>query len=264
MGIPYYVVPTSSPAQQQAVVEPKPEPVKLQNVSLTPPPMFEMSNSMVGIQTIPGNMSTEEVAEIFGLKLTDERRPFSWRWRQPAEEVHLDPVGLESWAHLNELLASAEREYRTPGMITACVDAYTVTPSDTRVTHVEGKSFSAEVQGQRENTVIRFDCTFDHMITTANEDLIIGVEAEADADLSDALIQLLTNLVAVRDNRGQKFAHGFVSDGERYAFMSIAADGTVHCSNVYDIAQCPPHVGIVYNWMIDIIQWNDIRAAHGY
>jgi hypothetical protein len=70
--------------------------------------------------------------------------------------------------------------------------------------------------------------------------LLIAIEAKQRSDFSRGEAQLIAYLAILRENRRRTrktnvITQGFYSDGARFAFIGITADGTIEQSSIFDI-----------------------------
>jgi hypothetical protein len=93
--------------------------------------------------------------------------------------------------------------------------------------------------------------------TLADGTVLIAVEAKRTENLSQAEAQLLAYLATIRQlriqaNKTNVMTQGFYSDGETYSFMCIRNNGSVMCSNTYNI-RYKPELKTVFNFLLGML-----------
>lgn len=98
---------------------------------------------------------------------------------------------------------------------------------------------------------------------TLKEGTFLGaIEIEDHESFSLAESHLLAYLAILRELRARQLrtstmAQGFFTDGERYTFMAIRDDGTIHRSNVYEVDYMfkggQPQLKTIFNFIVAIL-----------
>jgi hypothetical protein len=88
--------------------------------------------------------------------------------------------------------------------------------------------------------------------------ILVAIEAKQESEFSKGRAQLIAYLAILRENRlraGKKniVTQGFYSDGLRFAFICITADGDVEDSLVYDITY-GAHLQIVFSFIVAMME----------
>jgi hypothetical protein len=95
--------------------------------------------------------------------------------------------------------------------------------------------------------------------TTGNEGaLLIAMEAKQRSEFSKGEAQLIAYLAILRENRLRSrktniITQGFYSDGSRFAFICITADGTIERSSIFDI-ELETDLKIVFSFIVTMME----------
>ncbi len=104
----------------------------------------------------------------------------------------------------------------------------------------------------------RADWAFGYSIDGDKGALLAAIEAKQESEFSKGKAQLITYLAILRENRLRAkktniITQGFYSDGSQYAFICIAADGTINRSRIFDIGLASD-LKMVFNFIITMME----------
>jgi hypothetical protein len=88
--------------------------------------------------------------------------------------------------------------------------------------------------------------------------LLVAIEAKQRSEFSKGESQLIAYLAILRENRLRAkktniITQGFYSDGSRYAFMCITANGTINRSRIFDIGLAGD-LKMIFNFILTLME----------
>jgi hypothetical protein len=104
----------------------------------------------------------------------------------------------------------------------------------------------------------RADWALGYSIAGDEGTLLIAIKAKQRSEFSKGEAQLITCLAILRENRRRArktniTTQGFYSDGSRFAFICIRADGTIGQSSIFNI-EFESDLQIVFNFIITMME----------